>query len=220
MTDPVADMMRAKYVQLGAAISKLVDEPVVPKPPTPVKPKFVFVMPGPAAVFDLAFRLVLLVGMVLLHFDMHRTPPAPAPAPAPAPPAPPHPVPPKPPVPPAPTPVTAKLFAVQVFNASATDAATLAAVAVGGDPATEAGLAALDVDWRHWDSQEPTLDSLRLRAYLPDPAKLPVLLIYDATSQFYDLAGNKLDRSKPVAQQPPRTAGEVISAFQVIRSRK
>ncbi len=187
---------------------------VSPGPVPPPKPQFAITAAGLVVLWR-----VLLTVAVVIHSLLHLAP-APAPKPVPDPPVPPAPAPPVPgPVPPAPARVTARLYCIQVFNPQAIDVATLDAVAVAGDSSTETGLKALDVEWRHWDVAEPMLDSLKLRAFLPDPARLPVLLVYDATGTFYDLSGTKLDRSRPVFQKPPAQSSALVAAFKALRSR-
>ncbi len=207
---PIVESLQANLKTLVA----LVVSPAQP-PAALVKPRFAVTGAG----LVVLWRVVMTIAVVI-HTLMHIPAPTP-PAPVPPAPAPPLPAPIVPPLP-APAPVahvTAKLFAIQVFNPEAMDAGTLHAVAIGGDPATEVGLAPLNVEWRHWDVGEPMLDTLKLRAFLPDPARLPALLIYDATGQFYDLAGNKLSRTSPVSQVPPQTVPSLISAFKAIRSK-
>jgi hypothetical protein len=163
---------------------------------------------------------VLLVVFVLWHVGQHvalpwppfRPHPAPAPAPAPAP----------GPVPPAPTPAPGlkdKLYCYQIYSPSASSVEALNAASVRADVRTATQLAALDVHWRAWDSENPQIDALKLRPYLPDPAKLPVLLVFDAKGQFYDLKGNPLPRSAPVYQPHPASVEELVADFQSIRGR-
>jgi len=156
---------------------------------------------------------MLVMGVVLTVTATHaRLPlPLPWPTPAPAPGPAPSPVPPARAVTP--------LYAVQAYFPESPSAESLAAASVRADVRTAATLKTLGVNFRALPSTADDWDTHKLRGYLPDPAKLPILLIYDAKGQFYDLAGQALDRSKPVYQPHPATYADLLAVFTKIRGK-
>ncbi len=223
--DEHTKLLKSQYQKLSSIVLDIkVQE--TPKPKRPISSYI------PSFVKSWEFyKTALLLGIILVNLlpkpsPLPNNPTIPQavyivdnPNPNPIPPNP-NPIPPNPnPIPPNPIPkIIGKLYAIQVFNSSSNSSSTQAAMAVAGDPNLEPQLLALDVHWRHWDSEEPLIDSQQLRKYLPDPATLPVLLIYDDKGQFYDLKGNPLPRDKPVYQQPPKTSQAMIDTFKTIRA--
>jgi outer membrane biosynthesis protein TonB len=112
--------------------------------------------------------------------------PAPVPTPTPAPTPAPTPVPtppPEPPPAPAPVPVTGKLWVSYVVDAAKV---TPAQAAVRTDAGLRKALAAKDVAWRTYQSDQAEIDALKLRPWLDRAGGLPAVVIQDSTGKVLD----------------------------------
>jgi len=188
---------------------KVAPDPTPSPSPTPTP------APAKSSGLGLVYTWLIVLSVLIGHQSGWHLPPLPWPHPAPAPG--PH---------PGPTPVpnapdardVSPLFVISVYDPTSASVESLQAAGIRADAATVPSLKALGINFHAWDTARPALDEMRLRQYLPDPVRLPVLFVYDANGQFYDLAGKRIDRVSP-AQQHPTSLDDLVRTFSRIRGK-
>lgn len=163
-----------------------------------------FTAPGPDA--------VLIANTPLPVVVVNGPGPSPTPTPTPVPDPTPTPT-------PEPAPSSGRLEVILVYNDRSADLHTQVSVNnLRNDPGLPAKLKAYDARWECLPADAAWIDSSGLRKRMPDPAQLPVLVVYDK-QHYYGLDGKPLGPG-PLRVPVPDNADELVAVVKRVRGVK